>query len=210
MMVGELDPVEYGGIVEQGWRKFGMSVFKPNCIGCRECQSLRIPVATFTPNRSQKRALAANPDLRLEIGRGHLTPEKLDLYDRFHSYREQTRHWPAHERDNGQHYIESFLEGPCPPEEWRYYLGRELVAVGYVDRIPNALSDVYFFYAPEHRNRSLGIVNVLKTIENAKSHGLDYVYLGYYVRGCQSVEYKAGFRPNQVRTEDGAWVTLTP
>ena len=41
----------------------------------------------------------------------------------------------------------------------------------------------------------------------AKKAGLPYVYLGYYVAGYPSLEYKARFRPNQVRDPaTGTWV----
>jgi leucyl-tRNA---protein transferase len=35
---------------------------------------------------------------------------------------------------------------------------------------------------------------------------LSHVYLGYYVEGCGSLEYKARFQPNEVPGPDGEWV----
>ena len=31
-------------------------------------------------------------------------------------------------------------------------------------------------------------------------------YLGYYVAGCRSLEYKARFRPNEILDDEGQWV----
>ena len=35
--------------------------------------------------------------------------------------------------------------------------------------------------------------------------GTPHVYLGYFVDGCASLEYKARFRPNEVLGADGEW-----
>ena len=42
-------------------------------------------------------------------------------------------------------------------------------------------------------------------IESARERGLPHVYLGYYVEGCRSLEYKARFRPNEVIGPQGQW-----
>jgi arginyl-tRNA--protein-N-Asp/Glu arginylyltransferase len=46
---------------------------------------------------------------------------------------------------------------------------------------------------------------VLAIIAAARERRLPYVYLGYYVEGCASLEYKARFRPNEVLQSDGIW-----
>lgn len=78
------------------------------------------------------------------------------------------------------------------------------MGVGYVDRLPVGLSAIYFVYEPELRGRSLGVWNVLQILANARKENLPYVYLGYFVEGCPSLEYKAGYRPNQVLAR-GQW-----
>src|SRR5580693_7532773 len=86
-VVGELSPQEYLERLKSGWRRFGFSLFKPECPSCRRCQSLRVPVATFKPNRSQKRATAANDnEIVLVIGEPSVTDDKLELYNRFHKF----------------------------------------------------------------------------------------------------------------------------
>ena len=201
-VVRQLTPDEYMQRMEQGWRRFGHAMFRPVCGPCRMCQSLRVPVSRFRPDRSQSRAWKANAGaVRLAVGEPHLTAEKQALFDRFHEHQHEAKGWPRQTGDE----TASFVDNPFPTEEWCYYLGDALVAVGYVDALTGGLSAMYFFYDPEHRHRSLGTFNVLSIIAAARARDLPYVYLGYYVEGCRSLEYKARFRPNEIIGGGGAW-----
>jgi arginine-tRNA-protein transferase len=97
------------------------------------------------------------------------------------------------------------VTNPFPTEEWCFFVGRQLVGVGYVDALPGGLSAIYFFYDPELRRRSLGTFNVLCLIRECQERQLPHLYLGYYVAGCESLCYKANFTPNQVLGPDGVW-----
>ena len=46
---------------------------------------------------------------------------------------------------------------------------------------------------------------MLSLLEHAARRGLEHVYLGYYVAGCRSMEYKQRFRPNQLLGSDRQW-----
>jgi leucyl-tRNA---protein transferase len=202
----EMTPAEYGSHLERGWRRFGRTLFRPRCATCTACQSLRIPVAQFRPNRSQKRNAALNEnEISLRVAAPRLTQTKLDLFDRYHLYQSAHKGWPEHAGKEQDEYRAHFLDNPIPTEEWRYTLGQQLVGVGYVDVMPNALSGIYFFYEPEERGRGLGIWNVLCLIEQARVRGLAYVYLGYFVPGCATMKYKGTFYPHERRQADGVW-----
>jgi leucyl-tRNA---protein transferase len=181
-------------------------LFRPSCSSCRACRSLRVDVARFRPNRSQRRNRKLNQsDFRLDIGPPVLTRQKLDLYDRYHAFQAATKGWPDHGPKDAAEYRDSFTSNPVPVEEWHYMLAGRLVGVGYVDRLPEGLSAIYFFYDPAERNRGLGTWNVLNVIERAAQLGLPHVYLGYYVAGSASLEYKANFAPNEIRGTEGRW-----
>jgi arginine-tRNA-protein transferase len=45
---------------------------------------------------------------------------------------------------------------------------------------------------------SLGTLNVMTLVEDARARGLRHVYLGYRVSGCPSLRYKSSFRPHEV------------
>jgi leucyl-tRNA---protein transferase len=205
-VVAALSPAEYDERLRQGWRRFGHLLFRPACPACTACRSLRVDVARFRPNRSQRRNRKLNAGVvRLEIGQPVVSRESLELYDRYHTYQAATKGWPDHGPKDVAEYRDSFVDNPLPAEECRYTLDGRLVGVGYVDRVPGGLSAIYFFYEPFERVRGLGTWNVLSIIDRAANLRLPYVYLGYHVAAAESLAYKASFAPNQVLESDGAW-----
>lgn len=194
-LVTHATPAEYGARLRGGWRRFGYAWFRPVCASCSACQSLRIPAAAFTPDRSQRRAWnAGRQSVRVVVGAPSASADKRRLFDAFHQHQTLAKGWPESQGD----YDEMFVRNPFPTEEWCYFAGSELVGVGYFDRLPDGLSAIYCFYDPQERRRSLGTFNILSAIAEARSAGLPYVYLGYYVKGNRSLEYKARFQPNEV------------
>jgi arginine-tRNA-protein transferase len=201
----DLTPTDYAAKREEGYRRFGLDLFRPACAGCSACRPLRVDVARFRPDRSQRRCRALNRDaIRFQIGEPTASPAVLTLSRRFHEARSREKGWPDFERDADSH-RSAFVSGPFPAQEWRYFLDDDLVGVGYVDDLPTGLSAIYFLHEPALRGRSLGTFNVLSLIDEAARRGLPHVYLGYHVEGCESLEYKARFRPNEVLGEDGRW-----
>jgi len=201
-LVPHLRPVDYLQRLNQGWRRFGYVLFRPECPACRMCQSLRVPVATFRPTSSQRRAWKRNDgQVTLRVGAPSLSQDRLDLWVKFHRHGHETKGWPADgEGDPGM-----LLDNPFRTEEWTYYVGDRLIAVAYVDALPEALSAIYCYYDPAEGARSPGTFNILSLLAAARERGLPHVYLGYYVAGCRSLEYKRKFRPNDVLRHDGTW-----
>jgi arginine-tRNA-protein transferase len=195
-------PPDYLDLLRDGWRRFGPIVFRPECPSCRMCQSLRVPVRSFRLTQSQRRVWKRNAGaVTISIASPSICPEKRDLFDRFHRDGQETKGWPAMGGTN----LDLLLANPFPTEEWTYHLGERLIAVGYVDALPEGLSAIYFYWDPAERHRSLGTFNILTMVESARERGLTDVYLGYYVEGCRSLKYKSRFRPNEVLTAEGVW-----
>jgi leucyl-tRNA---protein transferase len=76
-----------------------------------------------------------------------------------------------------------------------------------VDPVPEGFSAVYTFYQPRERRRGLGTYALLQQILAARELGLDYVYLGYWVAGSETMDYKRHFRPLQLLSPAG-WALL--
>ena len=142
----------------------------------------------------------------MEVGAPVLSQDRLDLWARFHLHGHETKGWPTDAGDDPG----LLLENPFRTEEWAYYVGRRLVAVAYVDALPGALSAIYCYYDPAEGARSLGTFNILSMLVAARERGLPYVYLGYYVAGCRSMEYKRNFRPNELLQPDRTWEVFDP
>src|SRR5262249_11350850 len=177
-MVGQMTAAEYLARLKAGWRRFGGMLFRPRCPACQACQSLRVLVDQFRPNRSQKRAARINAgEVELVIGHPGVSREKLRLYDEYHAYQADSKGWPEHPAKDAASYAHSFVHNPIPTEEWCYYLDGRLVGVGYVDRLAKGLSAIYFFYDPALRKRSLGTWNVLCLVTESAARRLPHLYL---------------------------------
>ena len=61
--------------------------------------------------------------------------------------------------------------------------GGELVAAVLCDRLSDGISLVYSFYEPEMPGRALGSYIIMEQVAFARSRGLPYVYLGYWIAG---------------------------
>ncbi len=194
--VSALSAEEYLTRMLAGWRRFGKVLFRPQCPGCNECRAVRVRVADFRPNRSQRRAATANEDIvSLRIHKPSVSQQKLAMYDKFHTFQTADKGWPEHPAQDAATYAESFVYHPFPVEEWCYYVGRKLVGVGYVDPLPGppqpieedgdegrqplpmvdantnvgGLSAIYFFYDPDERQPLAGHVERLESDRGSRT-----------------------------------------
>lgn len=191
-------PETYQRLLERGWRRFGSLFFRPGCLACRECRSLRLDVGTFRPNRSMRRIWRKNRDLEVVVRPPTVSREHLALYERYHADMSRRKSWPDKLAEPFDYYL-TFVHGRQEfGREVLYRLGGRLVMVALADLLPRAVSAVYAFYEPELRMRSPGVYSVLRQIELARSTGRPYVYLGYWVEGNASMRYKAGYKPHQI------------
>ena len=87
------------------------------------------------------------------------------------------------------------------------YIEEKLIAVGVSDVLDTGLSAVYTFFDPALEKRSLGNFVILWQIEQARILGLDFLYLGYWIKDCVKMEYKSTYRPLEMLVE-GKWVLI--
>ncbi len=191
-------PGLYHAMMDVNFRRLGPIYYQPSCEGCSECRMLRVPTAEFHPSRSQRRCLARNRDVSVEIGPSEPTAEKHALYRRYLAVRHDGQ------MDGSIEEFERFLYGsPVDSVEATYSVGGRVVAVGIVDREPLAWSAVYCYFDPSLPGRSLGVLNVLTLVEECRRRDVSHLYLGYYVRECAAMAYKAQYRPSEILGLDG-------
>ncbi|NET37445.1 MAG: arginyltransferase [Cyanothece sp. SIO1E1] len=206
--LAHISPEEYDLLLSRGWRRMGSAVFRARCEGCQECIPIRIPISGFRRSKSQRRVWNRNADVELRIAEPSLDPARLELYDAFHRERARSRGWPENTPDPLE-YLHTFVLNAARTLEFSYWLGPRLVGVAIVGESQAALNSIYAYFDPQLHRRSLGTFDVLSEIEEAARRGKDFLYLGYYVEGCISMRYKAGFRPHELRTR-GAWAPPSP
>lgn len=198
----------YRLMLDRGYRRHGIHIYRPDCAACKECRILRTPLAGFTPTKSQRRVLRkTGARLRHELGAPEYAPEKLELYRRYLQW-QHAREEATDELSEFQ-YREFFVE-TCLGEltrELRLYDDERLVGLGVVDFVGDALSSVYFFFDPEYAHLSPGAYSALLEIRIATDLGLRYYYPGYYIRDCAAMNYKLRYGPNELREIGaGGWV----
>lgn len=193
----DVTPEEHEQMIVRGWRRFGMQYFRPRCAHCTECVSLRVPVDTFRPTKSQRRAWRKCGRLRVGVGEPRADEERVALFREWHVMRESTRGWKPTTMSLREYAVTFCTPNACA-REMAYFDGARLVAIGLVDVTPRALSSIYFFYHPDVAALSLGVASVLFEIEWARRLHCAHVYLGYRVQDCPSTAYKAQYGPHQL------------
>jgi len=193
----DVTPTELDTLLVHGWRRFGPTYFRPRCSPCQACVSLRIPVDTFVPTRSQKRAYKKCGGIQVRVGVPRVTSERMALYHAWHASRERVRGWNEDQLDEEQYALQFCFPHPSA-RELAYHDGDRLIGVGIVDETPTALSSVYFYFDPAYARLSLGVASVLFEVEHARRRGRSHLYLGYRVRECPSLQYKGTFGPHEL------------
>ena len=189
-----------------GFRRSHNIAYAPVCPSCNACVPIRIPTATFQPDRTMRRVIRANAGVEGFEMPARATAEQFQLFQRY----QQARHGDGDMATMSFYDYRAMVED-TPIEtavvEFRTPDDR-LIGACLMDRLGDGLSAVYSFFAPDMVRRSLGNFTILWLIERARALGLPYVYLGYWVPESAKMAYKARFRPSEVLA-GGAWRVLT-
>ncbi len=200
----EVDQVLYSNLSVLGFRRSGNHLYRPHCEGCDACIPARIAVNDFTANRTQRRCITLNQDLDVELTSDIRDEAAFELYRR---YIEQRHHDGDMYPPDREQYL-SFLDNAWEcTRYYRFYDEGRLVAISVVDELVDGLSAIYTFFDPQEEKRSLGRYAILWQVAKAGEQGLDYLYLGYWIKGCRKMVYKSEYRPLELYV-GGRWTTL--
>lgn len=182
-----------------GFRRSQTVAYRPSCLDCRACVSVRVVAGEFRASAGQKRILRRNADIEVTECRAWATAEQFALLQRYLAHRHPGGGMAAMDEvdyaDMVEHTAVSsyVIEYREPAAEGRQ--GR-LIGACLTDRQGDGLSMIYSFYDPDHEARAgLGNFIILDHIRRAAEAGLPYVYLGYWVEGAQRMRYKIRYRP---------------
>ena len=190
-------------LVEHGYRRFGKYFSKPICKDCNECKSLRIDVQKFKLTKSLRRVIRKNKDAGIEavVTRPHLSQAHINLYEKYHKFMQNKRGWEYHQMSY-ERYFSVYIDGAGEfGFEVDYYDNNKLICVDLIDITNDGISSIYCFWDIDYAYLSLGKYSLLNQILLAKAHKLPWIYLGFYVKNCESLEYKSDYKPYQILQE---------
>jgi leucyl-tRNA---protein transferase len=193
-----------------GFRRSQGVAYRPSCLDCQACISVRVLADQFAPNSSQKRIYKRNADLDVSVCQPWSTNEQFDLLRRYLEARHPGGGMAGMDEMD---YADMVEQSPVDTHVVEY---REksvdgkpgkLVGVCLSDRQLDGLSMIYSFFEPGRDG--LGTFIILDHIVRAARAGLPYVYLGYWIDGCRRMEYKTRFQPME-RLGPNGWSEMRP
>lgn len=190
-----------------GFRRSQSVAYRPSCIDCSACVSVRVVAPAFTPSATQRKLMRRHSDLVVSACKPWTTEEQYSLLRKYLAHRHPGGGMAEMDESDFADMVEQspvrtyVIEYREPDEDGRP--GR-LVGACLTDQQGDGLSMIYsFFDVGEGARKGLGTYIILDHIGRAARAGLPYVYLGYWVAGSERMKYKTAFRPLERLGRDG-------
>lgn len=190
-----------------GFRRSQSVAYRPSCAGCTACVSVRVVAGDFKPNATQRKLLRRHSDLEISACRPWATDEQFQLLRRYLGARhpgggmatmDEGDYADMVEQSSVDTVVVEYREPGVNGERGR------LVGACITDQQGDGLSMIYSFFAADDEGRpGLGNFIIMDHILRARGASLDYVYLGYWVKGSERMAYKTRYRPIEVLGPNG-------
>jgi len=190
-----------------GFRRSQSVAYRPSCIDCSACVSVRVLATAFEASATQRKLMRRHADLEVNACKAWTTDEQYELLRRYLSARHPGGGMAEMDESDFADMVEQtpvrtyMIEYREPSVGGR---AGKLVGACLSDQQSDGLSMIYSFFdvGPSAR-KGLGTFIILDHIVRAARAGLPYVYLGYWVEGSNRMAYKTGFRPLERLGRDG-------
>ena len=189
-----------------GFRRSQNIAYRPACENCSACVSVRLPAEAYLFSRSERRVIHRNAHLTRHLVEAEATREQFEL---LHAYL-NNRHpvggmaemtWPDYVAMVEDTVVRTHMvEYRAPSTDGG---PGQLVACALVDVLGDGLSLVYSFFDQAFAKSSPGTFMIFDHVLEARRLELPYLYLGYWVRGSDKMDYKARFSPLEILKSDG-------
>jgi leucyl-tRNA---protein transferase len=185
----------YDILIKQGFRRSGRYIYRPVCRKCQACKSIRVDVARFAPNRSQRRTWHKNADITITEVKPAYNDEYVSLY---HRYLLDRHKGGGMDTQDPKRYLDFLISEWSNTAVFEFRVKGKLIGVTTADVLEDGLSAVYTFFDPEQSARGLGTFAILWLLQLAKQRELPWVYLGYWIEESRKMRYKSAFGPHEV------------
>ena len=190
-----------------GFRRSQSVAYRPSCIDCSACVSVRVLAAEFEASATQRKVMRRHSDLDVTACKPWTTEEQYELLRRYLANRHPGGGMAEMDESDFGDMVEQtpvrtfVIEYREPSVDGR---PGKLVGACLSDQQGDGLSMIYSFFdvGPSAR-KGLGTFIILDHIIRAARAGLPYVYLGYWVDGSPRMAYKTSFQPLERLGRDG-------
>ncbi len=184
----------YSGLIQQGFRRSGNYVYTPYCKKCHDCIPVRLNVKEFTLSRSQKRCKNKNKHIIIEAKPPVYDKTQYQLYTDYVKLRHPGG---GMDEPNNDKYLDFLTSDWSKTIFFEFREADEVIGVAATDIVINGLSAVYTFFksSSEYQKRSLGVYSILWQAEEARHRNLKWLYLGYWIKDCNKMNYKDKYQP---------------
>lgn len=200
-----------------GFRRSQSVAYRPSCLDCQACVSVRVVADEFRPNATQRRLIRRHGDLVVTACKPWTTEEQFALLRRYLAARHPGGGMAEMDDIDFADMVE---QTPVKTYviEYREPAGEDgrqgrLVGACLTDQQSDGLSMIYSFFDPDTdapgARPGLGTFIIMDHILRAARARLPYVYLGYWVEGSARMAYKTRFRPIERLGPDG-WRRFEP
>jgi leucyl-tRNA---protein transferase len=196
-----------------GFRRSQGVAYRPSCIDCAACVSVRVVADEFRPNATQRKLIKRHADLEVSACKPWSTEEQFALLRCYLNSRHPGGGMTSMDELD---YADMVEQTPVNSHVVEYREpstnGRpgRLVGCCLTDQQADGLSLIYsFFLADDPGRPGLGNYIIMDHILRSARAGLPYVYLGYWINGSRRMEYKTRFRPLE-RLSASGWSRFDP